>query len=126
MEKKPKAFPNPDEIKAIESGEREFSDQEIADSGSIMETILLRCCSPITWDDARKRLVTGKDLDQLSDDEILIEELSQADANAIVTAAAEVNNMTEEAGDSVGNFPEESAASGIDSQVGEDLREAPE
>lgn len=106
MKNKPKAFPVASDLEAVQAGERELTGDEVDSSVAFMEAILTRCCSPITWDGQRKRIVSNKDLDLVADDEITIEELPQADANEIVATAAELSSLTKEAGESAGNFPE--------------------
>ena len=119
MPRKPQAFP---QSSSAEPDDGELDQKRVEETAAMLESIIARCCSPITWGDERKRIVIGKDLDELGDDEITLEELSQDDANAIVAASAEVNSLTKEAGDSVGNFPEGSDGDGVDSSTGEDLR----
>jgi hypothetical protein len=109
MKKAPKAFPTPSEIENATSAKDLSSDQMNA-GAELIEQLLLRCCSPITWpEEGRKRLVANKDLDQLGPDELTIEELSQQDANFIVATATEISHLKKEAGESVGNFLGESS-----------------
>ena len=120
MPRKPQAFPQ--SSNAQEPDDDALDAKRVEETAAMLEAIIVRCCSPITWGDERKRIVIGKDLDELGDDEITLEELSQDDANAIVAASAEVNSLTKEAGDSVGSFPEGSDGDGEHSSVGENLR----
>lgn len=108
---KPAAFPNPERFKevAAEGSLESLTDVEIGNVAKVMEFILLsenRICSPITWGNDRRRVVSNKDLDEVCDDEITVEELPQADADAIVGKVFELGSMTKEAGQSLGTFPQ--------------------
>jgi hypothetical protein len=124
MKKKPKAFPTDDDISKVKSGEREMTEVEVATNAAFMETILLRCVSPITWGETRRRIVEDGDLDQVADDEITIGELPQADAIMIVSEASELSNLGKEAGHKAQNFPEGHELPSEPASTGEDIREA--
>ena len=65
MKRKPQAFPTGEDLEKVKSGEREMTDTEVETNAAFMETILLRCVSPITWGDNRRRVVEDGDLDQV-------------------------------------------------------------
>lgn len=124
MKSKPKAFPTPDDVKSVSTGERDMSDDEIATNAAFMEVILLRCASPITWGESRRKIVEDKDLDLVGDDEITIGELPQADAIEIVSKSSALSSLGKEAGQMAQNFPEGHKPTGEPASVGEDVREA--
>lgn len=124
MKRKPKAFPTPDDVKSVNEGEREMTDDEIATNAAFMEVILLRCVSPVTWGDSRRKIVEDKDLDLVGDDEITIGELPQADAIEIVSKASSLSNLGREAGQMAQNFPEGCELPSEPASTSEDVREA--
>ena len=123
MKRKPKAFPTGEDLEKVKSGEREMTDTEVETNAAFMETILLRCVSPITWGDSRRRVVEDGDLDQVADDEITIGELPQADAIMIVSEASEISSLGKEAGRKAQNFPEGHKLPSEPSPPSEDIRE---
>tara|TARA_R110000851_G_scaffold55133_1_gene129519 strand:- start:3841 stop:4221 length:381 start_codon:yes stop_codon:yes gene_type:complete len=123
MKRKPQAFPTGEDLEKVKSGQREMTDTEIETNAAFMETILLRCVSPITWGDSRRRVVEDGDLDQVADDEITIGELPQADAIMIVSEASELSSLGKEAGRKAQNFPEGHKLPSEPSPTSEDVRE---
>tara|TARA_R110002096_G_scaffold170911_1_gene343586 strand:- start:160 stop:540 length:381 start_codon:yes stop_codon:yes gene_type:complete len=123
MKRKPQAFPTGEDLEKVKSGEREMTDTEVETNAAFMETILLRCVSPITWGDSRRRVVEDGDLDQVADDEITIGELPQADAIMIVSEASELSSLGKEAGRKAQNFPEGHKLPSEPSPTSEDVRE---
>tara|TARA_R110000796_G_scaffold1432_5_gene5750 strand:+ start:749 stop:1129 length:381 start_codon:yes stop_codon:yes gene_type:complete len=123
MKRKPQAFPTGEDLEKVKSGEREMTDTEVETNAAFMETILLRCVSPITWGDNRRRVVEDGDLDQVADDEITIGELPQADAIMIVSEASELSSLGKEAGRKAQNFPEGHKLPSEPSPTSEDVRE---
>ena len=107
MKQAPKSFPSQSEIKEISTGE-DLDHDQMNSAAALIEQLLLRCCSPITWPEGRKRIVANKDLDILEEDEITIEELDQLDANHIVSVASKISHIGKEAGETSGNFLGES------------------
>ena len=93
--------------------EGEPSQRQIAAGIRSMRVALLSCCSPTTGADGIRRKLVEKDLDQTTDAEITIGELSDQDAQAIVTAVAELTNLGKEAASAARKFPEEPEASGV-------------
>lgn len=118
MKRKPRAFPNPESISQIESGEREVTDAELESGAAFMEAILLNCVSPITYGETRRRIVVGKDLDQIGEDEILLQEIPQEDVSFIVSEVSGMSKMSKEAGEKARNFPEGQPANGDTAPAG--------
>ena len=103
--------------------EYEPSQRQIAEGIRSMRVVLLSCCSPITGADGIRRKLVEKDLDQTTDAEITIGELSDQDAQAIVTAVAELTNLGKEAASAARKFPEESETPGVCGPAGPALSE---
>ncbi len=73
----------------------------------VMRVALLLCTSPITKDGVRRKIVE-KDLDQLTDAEISIDELSDDDGITITNAVCEMSGIGKEAGGNPKSFQESS------------------
>jgi len=92
---------------------------------AISRLALTRACSPLTMPDKRRLKIVEKELDELKPGEIAVEEMSDEDANAIITGVLELTNMTREAATTIAPFPEKQEATGGSSPAGEDLRADP-
>lgn len=80
--------------------------------------VIARCCSPLRAADGSKCKLVAKELDECGDDEMTLEELDQADFEAIQTAFTE---LSQEAGRKARPFPEQSQAAGDAAPAGENL-----
>ena len=103
--------------------EGEPSQRQIVEGIRFMRVVLLSCCSPITGADGVRRKLVEKELDQTTDAEITIGELSDQDAQAIVTAVAELTNLGKEAASAARKFPEEPETPGVCGPAGPALSE---
>jgi hypothetical protein len=84
------------------------SNADIARGVEYMRIAVLVCCSPLTMPDGKRLRVVDKDLDKLTDGEIAIGELSDADAQCIFDSVAEISGIRKEAAESSAKpFPEE-------------------
>lgn len=80
---------------------------------------LSRCCGAVTTKDgARFKIVDKPNVDDLADDEISIDELDQADAEAICAAIDELSGLKKEAVQAADTFPAEQAGSGEPAPAG--------
>jgi len=101
-----------------EPSKREPSTKQVQDGVRAMKVALLSCCSPITFEGVRRRIVE-KELDVCTDAEISIEELSDDDAVTIWNTAIELSGLGKEAGALPATFPKEevSPSAGQDSNT---------
>lgn len=88
--------------------------------------ILTRCTGPLCFPDGTKRVIVNKPFALTSEAEISIEELDDADAEAILTAVTAFSNEGREAGRKALKFPSEPALAPDPGCGGEALPSAPE
>lgn len=88
---------------------------------------LTRCCGTITTTGGeRLKIVDKPNVDDLQPGEISIEELDQADAEAICAAVDKLSGTTKEAAEAAQSFPETQERSGDVAPAGEVLRAEPD
>lgn len=115
----PAAFAEPREGAKVSQPTKE----QLEFGEKVTRIIISRCCSAITRTDLSKVTVCDKPLDELKHNEISIEELDQADAEAIVAEVTALSNMGKEAAAKAKPFPAEPKVAGDDARLSEDLRE---
>jgi hypothetical protein len=110
----------PDVLSGKAKEGRAPSKQEIEWGDKCVRVMLTRCCSRIQSEGQSFRIVDAPFAD-CKDDEISIEEMDQADAQAIVNAVQEFSGLTKEAAQRAKPFPEKSPAAYQPSPDGENL-----
>lgn len=104
--------------------EGEFDQRTLENMVKVTEAMLLRCVGKITLADGRTVKIVRKDLDDLTDGEITIEELDQPDADAIVAEIHQLSGLTKGAAQAVAPFPEKPPVVTGPPSDGEGLRPA--
>lgn len=99
------------------------SQKDIEFGSRVVRIALTKCTGKIVFGDSAKRIVDKHFSESDDATEITIEELDQADADAIVSAVFELSGIGG-ATASVAKFPEEQAASGAGGQAGAAIQEA--
>ena len=87
-----------------------------------LRVILLCCVSPITMPDGSRVKITDKELDQASEKELTIGEMTDDDARAILDVVTELSGLGKEAADAASPFPEEQENNGHAGRVGEEVQ----
>lgn len=87
---------------------------------------LTRCCGAITMPGGERfKIVDKPNVDDVQSGEVSIEELDQADAEAICAAVDQLSGTTKEAAEAAQSFPETQERSGDVAPAGEVLRAEP-
>lgn len=84
---------------------------------------LTRCCGTITMPDGKTtfKIVDKPNIDDVADNEVSIDELDQADAEAICAAVDELSGLKKEAVQAAATFPAQHAGSGESASAGDDI-----
>lgn len=103
------------------------NDVEIVRAGiDLIKAKLLRCCGAITDGGGHKfKIVDKPNVDDVADDEISIEMLEQADAEAICDAIDELSGLTKEAAEAAAKFPEKEGPGSSGASAGADVSPEP-
>lgn len=92
------------------SKEAPLSDEEFMQTFEAMigltKAKLTRCCGSISTKEGDRFKIVDKLIDDLTENEISIEELNQADADAICAAIDELSGLKKEAVEAAQTFPE--------------------
>jgi hypothetical protein len=97
----------------------DFSKVDAKNPEQIMRVALTRCTGKVRFAENDRRQIVDKHFDDADDlTEITIEELDQADAEAIVSAVFKLSGVGKEASESLKPFPQEQEKPGADSPAG--------
>lgn len=101
----------------------EMSDAELMKMIEAMSGLtrvkLTRCCGTVTTADGTQlKIVDKSNVDDLAENEVSIDELDQADAEAICAAVDELSGFKKEAVQAAATFPAQQAGSGESAPVG--------
>lgn len=95
----PLAFPQP-------STSKDDPDPVVLDFAAKLGRIALtKACGAMTLKDGRRLRIVSKAFADCGPDEIAVEEVDDADADAIINAVSELTGMTQEAGREAAPFP---------------------
>lgn len=83
-----------------------LDERAFARSVHMARMALTRCCSPVTFDGGEVLSIVDKPFAECAANEISVDELDQADAQAIVSAVLEFSSATLAARDAARPFPE--------------------
>lgn len=97
----PQAFPLVDPNRPSQAPTPELQDFAAA----LGRISLVKACGAITQPDGRRLRIVQKHFAECGPDEMAVEEVSDADADAIINAVAELTGMTQEAGREAAPFP---------------------
>lgn len=103
LDKIPAAFPN--DIKDIAPEDSKLSKETIEWGLAVSMITLLRCCGPLTFPTGDVVTIVDKPFHACAPGEISIEELEDADADAIITTVNSLTSLTKEAGAEAQPFP---------------------